>query len=239
MDIYGQFAAQQNNAQPRFRVVKSLMVESGTYNQEFTRPYASNVDSDTYTMYSEQTQHGQVIDRGTLANIAGRIIAPSATPDAQVSMANGWGTRRIIFMAEIIELNTKITTVVMGYGDRVDLSHLNTVDPNLQMTINSTVTLNTVEYDTPNGPMIRKRVVDNSHLMGVQTLNSLQPLNPDYNQDGRRVYMQRPTDVANNLSLGHMNAGVIGDGRTQIVPNTQTRSRRSNNNAPVFFIRSY
>lgn len=233
MDIYGNHPMMQPN-QPAFRVVKSLMVESGTYNQEFTRPYTSTLDNNAVNNYVELTRGGQQIDRNTLAGIAGSIIAPSAVPDAQVNVANGWDTRRIIFMIEIMEMNSRLTTVIMGYGDKTDLSHLGTVDPELRMTINSSVTLNVIEYDTPNGPVIRKRVVENSHLLGVQTTTSLQALDQSYNHEGNRVYMQRPTDVANNLSLGHMNAGIIGDGRTQIVPNKQTLSRRSNNNAPVY-----
>lgn len=220
--------------QPQFRVIKSMMVESGTYNQEYNRPYTSTVDSDTLSLYKEQTDYGTNVDVATLASIASRIVAPSAVVDAQVNVSNGWENRRIIFMMEIYEMNTRLTTVIMGYADRVDLSHLGTIDPNLRMTFNSTVTLNTIEHMTPNGPVIRKRVVENSHLLGVQTMNSLQSMNPNYNQDGPRVYMQRPTDIANNLSLGHMNAGIIGDGRTQIVPNKQTRSRRSNNSAPQY-----
>lgn len=232
MDMYSNMIAPME--QSRFRVVKSLMVESGTYNPEFTRPYASMVDSDVLQLYTEQTNQGRQIDKNTLASIAGRIVAPSAVVDARVNVANGWNTRRIIFMMEIIELNTRLTTVLMGYADRVDLSHLGTVDPELQLVINSTITLNTVEYETPHGPMVRKRVVENSHLLGVQTMNSLEACNPAYNEDRSRVYMQRPTDIANNLSLGHMNAGLIGDGRTQIVPNKQSRSRRSNNSAPTY-----
>lgn len=234
MDIYGQHPMMQQQAQPQFRIVKSMMVESGTYNQEFTRPYVGSTDSDVVSLYREQTHNGRQVDRNTLAGIAGRIVAPSAVPDAQVSVANGWGIRRIIFMMEIIELNSRLTTVIMGYADKVDLSLGGLIDPHLRMTINSSITLNTVEYDTPTGPQIRKRVVENSHLLGIQTMNSLTSLDPNYNTDGPRVYMQRPTDIANNLSLGHMNAGIIGDGRTQVVPNKQTRSRRANNSAPVF-----
>ena len=234
MDNYGQHPMMQQQAQPQFRIVKSMMVESGTYNQEFTRPYIGSTDSDVVALYTEQTNQGRQVDRNTLAGIAGRIIAPSAVPDAQVSVSNGWATRRIIFMIEIIELNTRLTTVIMGYADKVDLSIGGLVDPNLRLTINSSITLNTVEYETPTGPQVRKRVVENSHLLGIQTMNSLHAIDPSYNQDGQRVYMQRPTDIANNLSLGHMNAGIIGDGRTQIVPNKQTRSRRANNSAPVY-----
>lgn len=235
MDLFGNY----QNAIPhvndqRFRVIKSLMVESGTYNQEFTRPYTTNMDSGTVDMYIQQTDGGKNVNRGTLAGIASSIVTPSSTVDAQVNVSNGWNERRIIFMMEILEINTKLTSVIMGYGDKVDLSLTGIIDPELCMTFNSTITLNTVEVDTPNGIQYRKRVVDNAHLMGIQTMNALTSMDPTYNQEPGRVYMQRPTDIANNLSLGYMSAGVIGDGRTQLVPNRQTRSKRSNNSAPIF-----
>ena len=97
MDIYGQHPMMQQQAQPQFRVVKSMMVESGTYNQEFTRPYVGSTDSDVVSLYREQTNNGRQVDRNTLAGIAGRLVAPSAVPEAQVSVANGWGMSCLLY----------------------------------------------------------------------------------------------------------------------------------------------
>lgn len=212
-----------------------MMVESGTYNQEFTRPYTSHMDQNTLNLYTENTQMGQHVNRGTLAGIAGSIVSPSSVVDAQVNVTNGWGERRIIFMMEIQEITSKLTAVIMGYADKVDLSlQSGHIDPELRMTFNSTLTLSSVEHSTPNGWVVRKRVVDNAHLMGVQTIGALVPVNPAYNHDAGRVYTQRPQDVAFNLSLHEMPNGIISDGRTQLVPNKQTRSKRENNSATHF-----
>lgn len=209
-----------------------MLVESGTYNQEFTRPYTSHMDQNTLNLYTENTQMGQHVNRGTLAGIAGSIVSPSSVVDAQVNVINGWGERRIIFMMEIQEVHTKLIAVIMGYADKVDLSYqTGIIDPELRMTFNSTMTLSSVEHSTPNGWVTRKRVVDNAHMMGAQTISALVPVNPAYNHDAGRIYTQRPQDVAFNLSLQDMPSGVIFDGRTQLMPNKQIRSKRENNSA--------
>lgn len=225
--------------QPQFTVVKSYMVESGTYNPMFTRPYTTTLDNNGLNNFMEATHGGTDITRYNIAPIASSLVAPSAQPDAQINIANGWQQTRIIFMMEIAQVGTGISTVISGYADKVDLSLSGILDPHLRLTINSVLTLNTVQQMGPHGVMEMKRVIDNGHLLGAHTAQSVLSLTPQlpgptgYNP-GNRVFMQRPSDIAHNLSLGYYGESVTMDGRTEVFPGRVDKSARANNVASTY-----
>ena len=221
--------------QPTFAIVKSYMVESGTYNPMYTRPYTTTLDQNGLNNFMEVTQGGRNINRYTLAPIANTILSTAAQPDAQVTVENGWQERRIIFMMEIAQVGTGLSTVISGYADRVDLSLSGILDPYLKLVINSSLTLSASQQQTPTGGVMTvKRVVDNGHILGQHTLSSVLPIIPQAPNDfgfgnGNHVYLQRPMDVANNLSLGFYADSVTLDGRTEVIPGRNERSSRANN----------
>lgn len=223
-------------SQPTFVIVKSYMVESGTYNPMYTRPYTTTLDNAGLNNFMEVTQGGTNINRYNIAPIANTILSPSAQPDAQVLVANGWQERRIVFMIEIAQVGTNLSTVISGYADKVDLSLSGILDPHLRLVINSTLTLSATQRQMPTGGVVtQKRVVDNGHLIGVHTLESVLPVAPQMTQsdfgfgNSNHVYLQRPMDVANNLSLGFYADAVTLDGRTELIPGRNDRSSRANN----------
>lgn len=241
-----------------FQVVKSFMVDSGTHNTAYTRPYTANPSSDVLHEYETNTRGGTQVNRGSLATIASKILSPSTEVEAIVNVPNGWNEHRILFMMEIYDNATRMAAVLMGYADKVDLSLRGTIDPELRLYINSTMTLASTDIQTPHGVQTRRRVVNSGNLLGKQVIDSIVPLNhgsfpvhpysngmlapqyappPTLNTFNNRVYLQRPMDVANNLSLGYMahsSDAAFADGRTQLMLNNQIHSKRSNTNAPTY-----
>lgn len=223
---------------PSFQTVRGLMVDSGTHNNEVTRPYTANVSGDAQMQYMHATDNGMNINRNSLAAVAGSIIVPKAIPDANVNIVNGWSTSRILFMFEIEHVGASLTTVLIGYADRVDTTlQSNLLDPNLALYFNSMLTLTSYMENTPNGMIKRKRVVDNAHLLTKNHMNTLRAYETNLNLPTGIVYTQRPMDLAANLSLGNIE-GMTVDSRTQILPNTPVKSKRSNNSAPTYLAES-
>lgn len=223
---------------PQFRVLRGLMVDSGTHNVEVTRPYTANVSGDARSIYEHATDRGMNITRNSLAAVASSIIEPKAIPDATVNIVNGWGISRILFMFEIEQVGASLTTVLVGYADRVDTSlQSGLLDPNLKLYFNSMLTLTSYNENTPNGIIKRKRVVDNAHLLTRSHMDTLRAYETYNGAPTGVVYTQRPMDITANLSLGNIE-GFTVDGRTQILPNTPIKSKRSNNSAPTYLAES-
>lgn len=225
------------NAQPvgpTFRVLRGLMVDSGTHNTEVTRPYTANVSGNAVEMFGHATDNGLNINRNSLAAVASSIIEPKAIPDAVVNIPNGWGTTRILFMFHIEQVGTSLSTVLIGYADKADTSiQSNLLDPNLNLYFNSMLTLTSYTENTPIGVIKRQRVVDNAHLFTKNHMDSLMTYENFGMPQSGAVYTQRPMDIASNLSLGTIE-GLKIDGRTQILPYTPIKSKRSNNSAPSY-----
>lgn len=223
---------------PAFSVVRGLMVDSGTHNTEVTRPYTAEVSGDAVSMYRHATDNGMNITRNSLAGVASSIIVPKAIPDARVNIVNGWGTTRILFMFEIEHIGQSLTTVLVGYADKADVTlQSGLLDPNLQLYFNSMLTLTSYTEQTPIGAIKRKRVVDNAHLLTKNHMNTLSTYESYVGQPTGVVYTQRPMDIASNLSLANIE-GLTVDGRTQILPSTPIKSKRSNNSAPTYLSES-
>lgn len=229
------------NAQPQgptFRVLRGIMVDSGTHNIEVTRPYTANVSGNAVEMFSHATDNGININRNSLAAVASSIIEPKAIPDAVVNIANGWNTTRILFMFHIEQVGTTLSTVLIGYADKADTSlQSNLLDPNLNFFFNSMLSLTSWTENTPMGLIKRQRVVDNAHLFTKNHMDSLMTYESFPGQQTGAVYTQRPMDIASNLSLGGIE-GLKIDGRTQILPFTPIKSKRSNNSAPSYLAES-
>ena len=227
---------------PTFNVVKSIMTKSGTYNPVVSRPYTATTDNGAISLFSQATHDGQRVNRHTLAGVAGMFIAPSTEAQGFIGVQNGWDNTRVIFMMEIEEINLGQSCVIMGYADKLDLSHGGLLDPELKLFINSTITLQRVQATTPNGIVYRKHIADNSHLLGVNNVQALNvysqpsPYGMPNNTGGvEKIYLQRPMDITTNLSTTFMSSSqLLSDGRTMLFPGRQANSKRMNNSAPSY-----
>ena len=76
------------------RITKLMMVETGTYNDQFFRPYRTNMDMGVLASFQEATHAMPRITPTSIAGIASQIMAPTAEPQGNVNIVNGWDTRR-------------------------------------------------------------------------------------------------------------------------------------------------
>lgn len=211
---------------PEFRVVKSLMVETGTYNSMFNRVYESTVrDSKIIDDFIDITEGGMELDPVNLAGLSGKVVRPSAVPHGELFIENGFHERRIVFMFAVehnsaISKNPKLT-IVSGYTDRVDISLEGSVAPDLKMYINSITQVNTMGQPKPVAmdQVLSANMYDNFGINEDQQFS---------HYDNISLHLMRPMDVIRNIEFLHDSDINMIDGNNTIVPSRNFTSRRAN-----------
>lgn len=208
------------------QIASALWIESGTYNDMVMRPFKTNSNTDTMAMFQEATQGGLNITAPAIAGLAGLLVRPSAAPQGNIAIPNGFGERRLRFVMEVISnvgYGSWVKQMITGYTDHPGVlvhSSTATFDPNMRVFFNNSIELRTVVEDTPNGRAERTMVSDSSHLLAV-------PKNQLSSVTG--VQTMRPQDIYGTMATQLMDdqRGEVFDHRTTFLEGVK-KSRRSN-----------
>lgn len=208
------------------KITKLLIHESGTYNQQFRRPYQTNMDGQTLNALQERMDGQADFSPSMMSGIAGQFVKPTSTPERPVSIMHGWEERRARFMMEVehhFMTGGQITEIILGYTSHMGLTGSGAIDPNMEFYVNSTVHVrNTVER-TPTGNQTYSSVVDASHVLADHNWA---------NQSGiyspEKEHRMRPVDVFSAMSRSHLpSANTVLDLRTTLT-SAAVKSRRTN-----------
>ena len=208
------------------RITKLLIVETGSYNPQYRRPYNTTLDGQTLNVLQERLAGAVDYVPGQMGGIANQFIAPQANPEKQIEMPGGWQERRMRFMAEVeIELyaGAKMREIVMGYTDHLGATATGLLDPQMMFYVNSTAAIRDSVERTPMGNQVHSSVTDNSHVLVDHNWSGVFSANTD-----KRL---RPEDVYSTMSRSHLEGlGTVMDAR---VASTQqaVKSRRQNGSA--------
>jgi hypothetical protein len=153
------------NQAARMHVKRLFLMETGTYNTQYRRPYETNVQGPTLNHLADALHGTQKYTPSLLAGVANQLIAPSATAEQAAGIVNGWNERRMRFMMEV---ETKYmaggtsTSIVLGYTNYPGvIFHSNYIDPKMEFFENSIVTVRTtVEHtcsSTPHSSTLTRR----------------------------------------------------------------------------------
>lgn len=219
----------------KFRVRQLVMIETGTYDAQFRRPYETVVTPDVEQLVHERIDPKQGVVASNLAGVANRFIVPSATPEKEVQIAHGWGTRRLRFMMLVDHLSVagvEITLVITGYSEYFDPTMQGSMDPDLQFFINSTMTLRRITARTAIGNRDYYNVTDSAHVIVENHFGGIH--SPD------KEYRMRPADVYSTMTrigLGAQNND-MNDTRTLIM-GTPQMSNRANANTTAYAARLF
>ena len=69
-----------------FEIEEFKMVETGTFNDQYIRPFRSHLNENTKDMFIELTRDESRLDSKSLAGLASRIITP--TTEAEIGRAH-------------------------------------------------------------------------------------------------------------------------------------------------------
>ena len=214
----------------RTRIVRLSMIQTGTYNQMYGRPYDLHVtQTDLNKISNRLGEIGQGrISGNILAGISANIIQPSATPESLLNVPNGWNNARIRFVLEVLcefSLGGKQTYYFQGYTDflgvMIGRNGEIVIDPKMEFIINSVQTVNYVTTPTINGMSELSFISDNVHLLTDNDWYS--------NLDKNGIYLLRPQDVFSYMQVSNIKkTRNITDPRDRVTTSAVS-STRSNN----------
>lgn len=157
------------------RVLKFLLIETGTYEDAMVRPYSLGVNSATNAvdLLRESTRNGQIVTPGTLSDVAGTLLTQQAMPEGICHIPNNWDNRRLRFFIEIEYGATNTTRqrqILSGYTDHSEISTLTgsnvNFDPRMKVFFNNTVSLRDSFLRAPDGSAsYRTTMADDSQIL--------------------------------------------------------------------------
>lgn len=216
---------------------KFFLTESGTYNDQFYRPYQPVVDQQLASVTNaleEAIGNKPQITGAGLAGLAGQIMMPSAVAQGNVNIANGWDTRRFYFMLEVdfpSNFGSPLKQVITGYTNHVGASlQSRFLDPNMEFHVNGVTTMRLSVEDRGYGPQEFWIPQDNSQIL-------YNDYSPSLTTVGYQPSSIRPMDVFDTVGLSTLPTdGYRLDQRTCFSDGPR-KSRRSNNSMPDYLAR--
>jgi hypothetical protein len=224
--------------------IKVLQIQAtGTYGQQYSRPFQSQFTGaagSTNLSILDSVAERVVASRGGITGAmfstgpGVNLITPSATPERDIGIANGWGTKRLRFVLQI-DRNDHMGTAqyisVSGFTDHADLSLSNRIDPRTRFYINSVSVANPVRIKNPYGVTESIRPVSSNQL--VVNRDSQGALVPGV----ATAYSIAPDSVFSTLQAAEYSKGLHGDSMLDTRPfltGSPRLMQRQHNSAPQY-----
>lgn len=220
----------------KVEIVKFILQETGTYNQQWRRSFESNLTHQIQNNILENCDQAGRITPGLLTGIANQFIKPSATPERPVMIANGWDTRRFRFFMEVHSQSHMGTTqiqYVTGYTDYAGGTATGALDPNMIFYINAVNTTKSSIRTTPMGSQTVQSMMDSSHLLYKQDYQGIYGTNITHKMRPEDVFVgMQNADLQSDAAETGMNSD-FQDIRTHLTTRPVKASRR-HASSPVY-----
>jgi hypothetical protein len=232
------FAPELGHRITKMQVESLIMVESGTYNPLYHRPYQSHLNAqmlNTVINRVDQAGTGHITGQ-LLSGVAGQILSPAATVDAsqEIAIPHGWQERRIRFVLIVnvqFSLGTENTYYYQGYTNYPGITLNGHIDPQMQFIINSVIVIGKqVANYGPMGYTTMDRLIESYQVVADPTWHSI--------TQQTHAHLMRPQDVFSGMQSNHYRGvvdtygndagGGYRDARTVLRSDPQ-RSNRTNN----------
>lgn len=225
-------------AQPVLR--RLFLVETGTYDDQYHRPYVFNPSQGDVNEFQEVTYGDTRVTPTGIAAVAGRMIKPRAMAGHAIGIAGGWGNRRLRFLMIVefpVGLGNSQLEVITGYTDHVGVSmhgRAPVLDPHMRFYINNTVSIRVTNQQFGGGQVQPcYTVIEAAHLI-VPVVNAAGNLMTTHQSP--TTHLMRPQDVLGAWQATTLPGDTV-DTRNQMLGNTVKMSRRSNGLAPEYLTR--
>lgn len=189
------------------RVVSLHIQETGTYNQQYSRPYVTDIDQGTLNMVSDRVnrsiEHAEKITPMTLQGLGNSIVQPSPTIQGNVSIINGWDQQKLRFILNVeceYASGGRSHFHYTGYTSYVGVSTQSaSIDPDMEFVVNSVVRTRITNSYTPHGAVATENMVASKNVLCDPSWGgSMAP---------QQMYMMRPEDIINYKAVSHVLAG--------------------------------
>jgi len=216
-------------------VIKRLIIaETGTYNPMFHRPYTSNAQAlpDIIQQIDDvlQETNGRLTST-SFQGLSMSIVVPSAQPQGEVTIANGWQEKRCRFILEVDvqqSFGGVATHIFQGFTSHAGVTASGFVDPTMVFYINSFSVLTSTVYTTPVGQQIKSRLIESNRVITSDMSQSQYAYQP--------LYLTRPQDIYGNMEFEQdiLNQHEFLDTRSMINRETKLSSRK--NDIPSMYL---
>lgn len=198
-------------------ITQLAMIPSGTYNQQFQRPWVANhnpanageindIIQRSYRQHQMEVQAGRVssdsafqITPELVASSSSNFIQPVARHEGPVGLVGGWEEQRASF---VMHINAEIQGVgiqeyiLTGFTDGNGLSATGNIAPEMTMFINAVYETRIIEEATPFGMQKRKILSNASQVLANYNYNG--------NVDNGVQLRMRPQDVIGQININHV-----------------------------------
>lgn len=210
------------------KVVKLLITETGTYNEQYRRPYQSNLTSRGLNEILENASRSPRITPSVFSGISSQVLVPSAQYESVISIPEGWGERRFKFMLEIeveYKVGGSIREIITGYSETPasTASLYGTLDPNTVFRVNNTIHVKTQTSRTAFGLQTMNQLADCSHVLSNNDWTGV--------RGSSQNFLLRPTDIFSRTITTEVEGQLAMEGSydaSTVLMNNATKSRRSN-----------
>jgi hypothetical protein len=162
------FNLNMNRTNNMLGVEMFILTQTGTYQEQYLRPFEVHVNQDTISRLQYATQEGANLGVASVQNVASDIVCPRAQVEGKVGISGeGWKSRRFRFIMKVREQNPfmgGVTTqrIFFGSSDNCDISYGGLLDPKMRIYFNSETIINESIQQTINGP-VRNMVIAGSN----------------------------------------------------------------------------
>lgn len=199
-----------------------ILIESGTYGDQFLRPYVTELSGGIVDRISERYHKSKRFTPSVLAGIASQFMVPDYQTQGIIEIPNGWSTRRGRFIMTLsirLATGSRLRQVVMGFTNSVGFTTRN-VDHDMDFYVNNSFML--VER--------REQTKDGRYETYWKPQGCVDILSDGDNSGHRRVgpelFTMRPEDVYSAIDLDaqlHV-VDLLVDTRLQLSKNAVTSS---------------
>ena len=196
-------ATLSDNRISRIKLHSLTLQETGTFREQFMRPYTAVCTEDKLTRLSDRIAQsnrlspGGRIDSPLIAGLSNGLITTAPDVDGRIEIHNGWQEARFRFtlvVEESARLGGSVIYHYHGYSEYFDVSHDDSVDPNMVFFLNDYIKI--IRTENANGT-ISDRIVETKTLLDGGRLRGSDDL-----------YGLRPSDVFSGLQ----SSMISGDG---------------------------
>jgi hypothetical protein len=223
----------------KMRIARMLVQTTGTYNQQFARPYQSNLDQQAKNTIMDQIERSKAIIPSAIAGIANQFVAPVAQPESTIDIVGGWAEKRLRFVLQIettdITGMNVTTEFVTGYTDHPGVSMQSQyLDPNMVFYINGITMTRTTNVSTPLGDQKHHNLADSSHVLINNQYRSFLEIGPS----SKQMFGMRPEDVFDQIDQMALSEGLVNEDFSyetrNLITSNAVKSNRVNSVAPVY-----
>lgn len=211
------------------RIVDLFMQQTGTYNDQYHRPYVSHLDQQGLNSILgrvEQMGGNSTLPPTVFSGVTSNFIAPSANHAGIIQINNGWNSARARFILVVyveFSVGSPIKYYIQGFTSHIGFTQTGNIDPEMEFYINSITAVSTIPIMTPTG-MVEQNKIIGSDLVVNDPLN-----NNGYSANGFK-HLIRPSDVFAGIQVQDL-YGLDPDSndRRAILTNSPVSSNRLNN----------